>query len=163
GGSMASSTLTTVHGRAASLGAGAVDALAARLRGTVVRPGDADFDSVRAIWNGMIDRCPGLIVRAAGADDVVEAVRFAAEHELLISIRGAGHNIAGNAVCEGGLMIDLSLMKRVEVDAARRLARAEPGVTLGELDRATQEHGLATPVGINSTTGIAGLTLGGGF
>ena len=111
----------------------------------------------------MIDRRPALIARCATAGDVVTAVRFATAHKLLVSVRGGGHNIAGNAVCDGGLMIDLSAMKAVEVDTAARTARVGPGATLGDLDRATQAHALATPVGINSTTGIAGLTLGGGF
>jgi FAD/FMN-containing dehydrogenase len=111
----------------------------------------------------MIERRPGLIVRCAGAGDVSQAVRFGREHHLLVSVRGAGHNIAGNAVCDGGMMIDLSGMKSVEVDAANRTARVQPGATLGDVDAATQRHGLALPVGINSTTGIAGLTLGGGF
>ncbi len=117
----------------------------------------------RAIWNAMIDRRPALIVQCASAADVSRVVRFAAEHKLLVAVRGGGHNIAGNAVCDGGLMIDLSPMKSVRVDAKGMTARVEPGVTLGEMDRDTQAFGLATPVGINSTTGIAGLTLGGGF
>ncbi len=111
----------------------------------------------------MIDRKPALVVRAAGVNDVMRAIGFAREHGLLLSVRGGGHNIAGSAVCEGGLMLDLTPMKSVRVDPAKRTARVEPGVTLGELDRETQAFGLATPVGINSTTGVAGLTLGAGF
>jgi len=111
----------------------------------------------------MIDRRPALIARCAGADDVALAVRLAASHGLLVAVRGGGHNIAGNALCDGGLVIDLSAMNDVGVDSATRIARVGPGATLGDVDRATQVHGLATPVGINSTTGIAGLTLGGGF
>jgi FAD/FMN-containing dehydrogenase len=111
----------------------------------------------------MIDRRPGAVVRCASAGDVARAVRFAKDHDLLLAVRGGGHNIAGNAVCEGGLLIDLSPMKAVRVDQAKRTARTEPGVTLAEFDKATQAFGLATPLGINSTTGIAGLTLGGGF
>jgi FAD/FMN-containing dehydrogenase len=111
----------------------------------------------------MIDRRPAAVVRAVGAADVRHAVRFAGERGLVLSIRGGGHNIAGNAVCDGGLMIDLSPMKSVRIDPAARTARVEPGVTLGELDREAQAFGLATPLGINSTTGVAGLTLGGGF
>ena len=102
-------------------------------------------------------------MRAAGAADVIRAVRFAREHDLLLAVRGGGHNIAGNAVCDGGLMLDLSPMKSVRVDPAARTARVEPGVTLAEFDREAQAFGLATPLGINSTTGVAGLTLGGGF
>jgi FAD/FMN-containing dehydrogenase len=128
-----------------------------------VTPDSAAYDETRAVWNAMIERRPGLIVRCAGAGDVSQAVRFGREHHLLVSVRGAGHNIAGNAVCDGGMMIDLSGMKSVEVDAANRTARVQPGATLGDVDAATQRHGLALPVGINSTTGIAGLTLGGGF
>ncbi|HEX6558236.1 MAG TPA: FAD-binding oxidoreductase, partial [Longimicrobiales bacterium] len=140
-----------------------IDALANALRGPLLTAASPDYDQARSIWNAMIDRKPALIARCAGADDVAAAVRFAARHELLLSVRGGGHNIAGNAVCEGGLMIDLSPMKSVVVDTNTRTARVQPGVTLGELDAATQAHGLATPLGINSTTGVAGLTLGGGF
>jgi FAD/FMN-containing dehydrogenase len=111
----------------------------------------------------MIDRKPALIARCAGAADVMRAVRFAGEHGLLLAVRGAGHNIAGKGVCDGGFLIDLSQMRSVHVDPRKKTARVEPGATLGDLDDATQVYGLATPVGINSTTGIAGLTLGGGF
>jgi FAD/FMN-containing dehydrogenase len=111
----------------------------------------------------MIDRRPAVIVQCAEANDVSLAIAFAREHGLEISVRGAGHNIAGNAVCDNGLLIDLSTMKRVRVDAQKRRAHVEPGATLADFDEAAQSHGLATPVGINSTTGIAGLTLGGGF
>jgi FAD/FMN-containing dehydrogenase len=126
-------------------------------------PDDSNYDQVREIWNAMIDRKPAVIVQCAEADDVSKAILFAKENELEISIRGAGHNIAGNSVCDNGIMIDLSNMKKVLVDATKRRAYVEPGVTLGDFDEAVQAHGLATPVGINSTTGIAGLTLGGGF
>jgi FAD/FMN-containing dehydrogenase len=111
----------------------------------------------------MIDRHPALIVRCVSLQDVVRAIRFAAEAQLLVAVRGGGHNIAGNAVCDGGLMIDMSPMTGVRIDAERRVARVQAGVTLGEFDGAAQQAGLATPVGVNSTTGIAGLTLGGGF
>src|SRR5205823_3930353 len=121
------------------------------------------YDAARTIWNAMIDRRPGLIVRAAGAADVVRTVQFAREHTLLLSVKGGGHNIAGNAVSDGGLMLDLSAMKSVRVDSTRRTARVEPGCTLGDFDHEAQLFGLATSTGINSTTGIAGLTLGGGF
>src|SRR5205085_490335 len=110
-----------------------------------------------------IDRRPGLIVRCTGTADVLSAVRFARQHQFLVSVRGGGHNIAGLAVCEGGLMIDLSLMKGVWVDPKRRTARAQAGCTLGDLDRETQSHGLAAVLGFVSATGIAGLTVGGGF
>jgi FAD/FMN-containing dehydrogenase len=146
-----------------TIGAGEIEALAARLRGTVIEPGDASYDEARAIWNAMIDRRPGLIVRCAGASDVVQAVRFAREHGLLVSVRGGGHNIAGNAVCHGGLLIDLSPMHSVRVDPSIRRAWVEPGALLADLDKETQAFALAVPTGINSTTGVAGLTLGGGF
>lgn len=135
----------------------------AQFRGNVLLPGDAGYDEVRQIWNAMIDRRPGLIARCTSAEDVASAVAFGRTNNLLISIRGGGHNIAGNAVCDDGIMIDMSLMKRVEVDTNARKATVEPGCTLADFDTAVQAHGLATPVGINSTTGIAGLTLGGGF
>ena len=140
-----------------------LQAFKARLRGEVLLPGDAGYDEVRQIWNAMIDRRPALIARCRSAADVVQAVGFARQHNLLVSIRGGGHNIAGNAVCDDGLMIDLSLMKGVQVDPDSRRATVEPGCTLADFDAAAQAHGLATPLGINSTTGVAGLTLGGGF
>ena len=126
-------------------------------------PDNAGYDEARQIWNAMIDRRPALIARCASSEDVVQAIAFARQHELLVSIRGGGHNIAGNAVCDGDLMIDLSLMKGVQVDPNDRRATVEPGCTLADLDKAAQTHALATPLGINSTTGVAGLTLGGGF
>lgn len=141
----------------------AIDALAGEVSGDVMLPGDPGYDGARTIWNGMIDRRPGLVVRCTNPHDVVSAVRFARDYELLVAIRGGGHNIAGNAVCDRGLLIDLSGLKGVDVDTRTRTVRVEPGVTLGELDRATQQHDFAVPTGINSTTGIAGLTLGGGF
>jgi len=160
---MADLEFTRTDGRNLSLPQSEVEALSGSLRGALVPPGGDGYDGARTIWNAMIDRRPGAIVRCAGAADVIRAVNFARNHELLVSVHGGGHNIAGNAVCEGGLMIDLSPMKSVRVDPAGKRARVEPGVTLGELDNETQVYGLATPVGINSTTGVAGLTLGGGF
>jgi FAD/FMN-containing dehydrogenase len=135
----------------------------ASLSGTLLTPDSPGYDEARTIWNGMIDRRPGLIVRCGDGADVAAAVRFARAHDLLVAVRGGGHNIAGNAVCDGGLMIDLSPMRQVRVDPAARTARVGPGATLGDVDRTTQGYGLATPLGVNSTTGIAGLTLGGGF
>ena len=132
-------------------------------RGPVLTPDDAAYDESRRIWNAMIDRHPGLIARCTGTADVVQAVRFANQHRLLVSVRGGGHNIAGLAVCEGGFMIDLSLLRGVWVDPARRTARAQAGCTLGDVDRETQLHGLAAVLGFVSATGIAGLTVGGGF
>ena len=126
-------------------------------------PGSLEYEPARTVWNAMIDRRPAAIVRARGAQDIMRTVRFASEHDLLISVRGGGHNVAGNAVAVDGLMIDFSLMQSVRVDPAARTARVEPGVTLSGFDREAQAFGLATPLGINSTTGVAGLTLGGGF
>ena len=141
----------------------ALHQLKTNIAGSVVMPGDPDYDETRKIWNAMIDRRPAAIVRCANSEDVQRAIAFATGNRLELSIRGAGHNIAGNAICNDGLMIDLSTMKKVKVDAAKRHAMVDPGATLRDFDEATQAHGLATPVGINSTTGIAGLTLGGGF
>jgi FAD/FMN-containing dehydrogenase len=141
----------------------AIDALKESIRGRVLTPQSEQYDEARTVWNAMIDRRPALIVQCASAADVVRVVQFAGEHKLLVAVRGGGHNIAGNAVCDGGLVIDLSPMKSVRVDPTGQTARVEPGVTLGEFDRDAQAFGLATPTGINSTTGVAGLTLGGGF
>jgi FAD/FMN-containing dehydrogenase len=131
--------------------------------GNIVTPEDSSYEEARQIWNAMIDRRPAAIVQCAGAEDVAPVIRFARESGLDLSIRGAGHNIAGNALCDNGIVVDFSRMKGVRVDAAKKRAYVEPGATLADVDEATQKHGLATPVGINSTTGIAGLTLGGGF
>jgi FAD/FMN-containing dehydrogenase len=139
------------------------DEFKAHFRGEVLLPDDASYDEVRRIWNAMIDRRPSMIARCKSPEDVIHAVKFSRKHNLLVSIRGGGHNIAGNAVCDDGLMIDLSLMKNIKVDPDARRATVEPGCTLADFDAAAQSHGLATPLGINSTTGVAGLTLGGGF
>jgi FAD/FMN-containing dehydrogenase len=140
----------------------AVAHLRTRLTGPLLTPTDSGYDAARTIWNRLIDRRPALIARCASADDVAAGVHFAREHELLLSVRGGGHNVAGSAICHGGLMLDLSAMKTADVDASRRTVVAGPGLTWGELDTATQRHGLATVGGIISTTGVAGLTLGGG-
>jgi FAD/FMN-containing dehydrogenase len=140
-----------------------IDDLRPRFRGALLRPGEEGYDETRRIWNGAIDRYPALIARCAGADDVVEAVRFARERDLLVSVRGGGHAVAGHAVCDDGLMIDLSLMKAIRVDPRARTARAAGGLLWSEFDKATQPHGLATTGGVISHTGIAGLTLGGGL
>jgi FAD/FMN-containing dehydrogenase len=152
----------TSEGADATLEAAMVQDFAARLRGPLLRSGDGGYDEARKVFNGMSDRRPALIARCAGAADVIAAVRFAREHNLVSSTRGGGHNVSGNAVCEGGLMIDLSPMKSIRVDPLAQTVRAEPGVLGAEFDRETQAFGLATPVGTVSTTGIAGLTLGGG-
>ena len=140
-----------------------IEKLKSKVKGKVILPTDPGYNETRKVWNAMIDRRPAVIVQCVYAADVPHVISFAQESGLEISIRGAGHNIAGNAVCDDGVMIDFSKMRNVHVDAGKRLAHVEPGATLGDVDKATQAHGLATPLGINSTTGIAGLTLGGGF
>jgi FAD/FMN-containing dehydrogenase len=134
-----------------------------RFHGRQFEPGDAGYDDARTIWNGAIDRRPGLIARCADAADVVTAVRFALEHDLRTSVRSGGHGVAGLSICDDGLVIDLSAMKGIRIDGHLGEARVEAGVTLGELDRATQGSGLAVPAGIVTHTGVAGLTLGGGI
>jgi FAD/FMN-containing dehydrogenase len=153
----------TMNGDMRTLSGDQVTALQTELRGELLFPGSNGYDEARTLWNAMIDRRPALIARCAGAADVIRAVSFAANHELLLAIRGAGHNIAGKGVCDGGFLIDLSALRSVHVDPRLQTARVDPGATLGDVDDETQVYGLATPVGINSTTGIAGLTLGGGF
>lgn len=145
------------------LDAKAVSDLAARVRGPLLQPDQPGYDDARSVWNAMIDRRPALVLRCLGTADVIAGVQFAAEHGIPLSVRGGGHNIAGLAVCEGGLMLDLSAMRGVWVDPVARLARAQAGCLLGDVDRETQLHGLAAALGFISTTGIAGLTLGGGF
>lgn len=141
----------------------AVDELKTAIRGQVLLPGDASFDQARSIWNAMIDRRPAIILRCAGAADVREGVAFARDNGLPLAIRGGGHNIGGSALCDDGVVLDLSQMKSVHIDPAARRAYVEPGATLHDFDHEAQAFGLATPLGINSTTGVAGLTLGGGF
>src|SRR5271154_6872078 len=153
----------TTEGGDTILEAAVVENFADSLRGPLLNPGDGGYDDARKVWNGMIDRRPALIARCTGVADVMKAVRFARDHRLLVSVRGGGHNITGNAVCEGGLMLDLSPMKSVRVDPAKRTARAEAGLTWGEYNHETQAFGLASTGGVVSTTGIAGLTLGGGL
>jgi FAD/FMN-containing dehydrogenase len=140
----------------------AAQSLRRHLHGRLLQPGDEGYDAARAVWNAMIDRRPALIVRCADAEDVRTAVSFAGEHGLPVSVKGGGHNVAGKAVCDGGLMIDLSPLKAIRVDPGAATARAESGLLWEEFDRATQDHGLATVGGVVGTTGIAGLTLGGG-
>jgi FAD/FMN-containing dehydrogenase len=141
----------------------AVDELRASFRGEVVSPADAGYDEHRKIWNGSIDRRPGLIARCAGVADVRAAVQFGREHELTVAVRGGGHSFPGLSVCDDGLLIDLGPMKGTRVDPEARTARAQAGVLLGELDRETQTFGMAVPSGIVTHTGVAGLTLGGGI
>jgi FAD/FMN-containing dehydrogenase len=134
-----------------------------RLRGGLITPADDGYEGARWVWNANIDRRPALIARCAGVSDVIASVEFARRQDLRVAVRGGGHNVAGHGTVEGGLVIDLSPMKSVHVDPWQRVARAEPGVVWGEFDRETQVHGLATPGGQISNTGVAGLTLGGGF
>jgi len=141
----------------------AIDDLRAAMRGELLQAGQDGYDSARRIWNGAFDRHPALIARCAGAADVVHAVNFGRDHGMLIAVRGGGHSLSGQSVCEGGLMIDLAPMKSVHVDPLARTGRLEPGVLLGQFDREAQAFGLATTAGTVSHTGAAGLTLGGGF
>ena len=141
----------------------AVDQFSAALRGRILRGGDDDYDSARAIWNGMIDRRPSLIAQCVGAADVAHAVRFARERGMVVSVRGGGHGVAGDAVCDGGMMIDLSQMRGVWVDPKEKTARAQAGALWGDFDAETAQHGLHTTGGVVTHTGIAGLTLGGGI
>ena len=140
-----------------------LSALKSKMRGSVALPGEDGYEAARTIWNAMIDRRPAFAARCLCADDVAHAVKLARDENLLLTVRGGGHNIAGTAVCDGGLLIDLSLMTSVHVDPASRTARVEPGATLADFDKEAQKFGLMTPTGINSTTGVAGLTLGGGM
>lgn len=137
--------------------------LRSRFRGALIQPGEDAYAESRRIWNGAIDRQPALIARCVDAEDVLVALRFARDHEMPLSVRGGGHGVAGNAVVDGAIMIDLSLIKGVSVDPAARLARAAAGATWGEFDLATQRYGLATTGGTVSHVGISGLTLHGGF
>ena len=132
------------------------------MRGDLLMDGAAGYDSARQVWNGMIDKRPGLIARCTGAADVQRAVAFARSNDLLVAVRGGGHSVSGKSVCEGGLMIDTAPMKGVRVDPLAKTARLESGSLLGELDHEAQVYGLATPAGTVSHTGAAGLTLGGG-
>jgi len=154
---------TTLTGESIALDETAIESLRGHLRGDLILPDDARYDESRKVYNAMIDRRPALIARCHGTADVVAAVNFARDNLLLVSVRGGSHNVTGSAVCNGGLVIDLSPMKGTRVDPGRRTLRAEGGCTWGDADHATHEYGLATPGGIISTTGIGGLTLGGGI
>lgn len=153
----------TTSGAETMLTGEAIGTFKASLRGEFLTPDSTGYNEARTIWNAMIDKRPAIIVRCFGTADVMRAVDFAGKHQLLVSVRGGGHNIAGNALCDGGLMIDLSPMKSVRVNPQSQRALVEPGATIGDFDHEAQAFGLATPLGINSTTGVAGLTLGGGF
>ena len=155
--------ITTIMGKETVLDEATLRGFRASVRGVVLSQGDQGYEEARIVFNGMIDKRPALIVRCSGVADVIDAVNFARKHGLLVAVRGGGHSVAGSSTCEGGMMIDLKLMRGIQVDPAGRTARVQGGATLGDLDRETQVFGLATPAGIVSQTGIAGLTLGGGF
>lgn len=155
--------LRTLSGSSTTVDAAELEAFRAHLQGELLTPDQPAYEDARKIWYAMIERRPAAIVRCRTVDDIAHGVNFARSHNLLISVRGGGHNIAGNALCEQGLMIDLSQMKAVQVDPETQTAKVGPGATLADFDREAQKYGLATPLGINSTTGVAGLTLGGGF
>ena len=155
--------VATLTGPDTVLGEADVEDFRSSLRGEMICPGDAGYDEARKVWNGMIDRRPGLIVRCAGVSDVINSVNFARTNDLLVAVRGGGHNVRGNAVCDGGIVIDMSQMKGIRVDPRRRTARAQAGLTWLDYDIETQAFGLASPGGTVSDTGIAGLTLGGGI
>lgn len=138
-------------------------ALRARFRGMLLSPGEESYEEARRVWNGAVDRRPALIARCAGTDDVRAAIRYARGHDLPVAVRGGGHSVMGYGVCDGGVLIDMSALKAVTVDAGARTVRAAAGLTWAELDLATQRHGLAVTGGSVSSTGIAGVTLGGGF
>jgi hypothetical protein len=148
--------------RGSPVDAAAIEAFAAGLVGRAIGPEDAEYEAARTIWNAAIDRRPGLIVRCRGTADVVAAVNFARAHDLLVAVRGGGHNVAGRALCDDGIVIDLSEMRGVTVDPDTRTVRVQGGATLADIDRETHLHGLAVPLGVVSKTGVAGLTLGGG-
>jgi FAD/FMN-containing dehydrogenase len=135
----------------------------ATLRGTLLQPDESDYDAARVVWNGMIDRRPSMIAQCRGVADVIASVDFARSHRLRVAVRGGGHNVAGYAVCDGGLMIDLSLMRGVRVDPQARRAWVQGGATWGDIDNEAAAHGLATPGGVVSMTGVGGLTLSGGI
>lgn len=131
--------------------------------GQLVRPGDSEYNAARIVWNAMADRRPALIARCAGVDDVIAAIRYAREQGLVVAVRGGGHSVAGFGTCDGGIVIDLSRMRGLTIDPERRVAHAEGGAHLSQLDHEAQALGLACPVGVVGHTGVAGLTLGGGM
>ena len=146
-----------------AVGVSELKRLKSALHGYLIHPKDKEYEEARKVWNGMIDRHPSFIIRCADESDVVQSIRFVREHNLLVAVRGGGHNVAGFGTCDGGVVIDLSMMKGIEVNATSRTVTAQPGLTWGEFDAATQPAGLATTGGLVSTTGIAGFTLGGGI
>lgn len=155
--------LKSLNGQTHQIGEDKLAALKSSLSGGLIGKADAEYGEARSLWNGMVDRHPALIIRAASTNDIRNAVIFARENNLLLAVKSGGHQIAGHAVAEGALLLDLSQMRGITVDAKARRAKVEPGCLLADVDRETQAHGLVVPLGINSTTGISGLTLGGGF
>lgn len=155
--------LATNSGDTAAIEDSVLDELILELRGPLLRPGDQGYDEARVIYNGMFNRRPGVIIRCSGTADVIDAVRFARAHQLLVAVRGGGHNVAGNSSCDNGLVIDLSQMNGVTLDRKARIVKVQGGATWGDVDRETQAFGLATPGGVVSTTGVAGLALNGGI
>ena len=160
---MAQLNVATLDGTPSALDDDAIKSFRSRIRGDLILPADDAYEDARKVWNGMTDKRPGLIVRCAGVADVMNAVNFVRDNELLVAVRGGAHSIAGHSVCDGGILIDLSRMRSVRVDPVRRTARAGGGAKWGDFDYETQAFGLATTGGTNTDTGIAGLTLGGGI
>ena len=160
---MATVRMTGLDGEPVAVHQHALTALAARLEAPVLQPGDAGFGDATAIWNGMVTSRPAVVVQPVSVEEVRVAIAFARANGILLSIKGGGHNVAGTSLADGGLTLDMARLRWVEVDAKRRIARVGPGCRLGDVDRATQSHGLATVLGFISLTGVAGLTLGGGF
>lgn len=156
-------SLKTLDGSKAEISSEKLESLKSALRGKVTMDGEPGYEEARTIWNSSVDRRPGLVIRALGANDIRHAVNFCRENALLLTVRSGGHQIAGHSIVGGAVMLDLSQMRSVHVSPGEKKVRVEPGATLGDLDKETQAHALAVPTGINSTTGIAGLTLGGGF
>ena len=153
----------TQHDHRQELDTAAVQAFATALRGSLIQPSEPEYEAARRVYNGMIDRHPALLARCANVADVMTTVNFAREQHLTLAVRGGGHNGGGLGTCDDGLVIDLSAMRGVRVDPAARTVRADGGCLLGDVDHATHAFGLATPFGIMSTTGVGGLTLGGGI
>ncbi|MFC7047243.1 FAD-binding oxidoreductase [Halobacteriaceae archaeon GCM10025711] len=160
---MTQTTIATRDGPPTAVPGETIEALRHRLRGSLLVPEDPGYEDATRLWNGLIEKTPALVVRPTGTADVVAAVDFAREHDLLLSVKGGGHNIAGTALADGGLTIDTSSLRGVTIDPEARTVTAQAGCLLGDVDRETQLHGLATPLGFISETGLAGLTLGGGF